>query len=88
MSSSDEILTSLSRNSVGLNSHGYDSEFVLPIMGMFCRTPFEPNWNKSVKPKCFMTPNEIITYTQVCRKLLSNWFCLTHTVLGCLELRH
>ncbi|KAF5846422.1 hypothetical protein GGP41_003819 [Bipolaris sorokiniana] len=64
MSSSDEILTSLSRNSVGLNSHGYDSEFVLPIMGMFCRTPFEPNWNKSVKPKCFMTPNEIITYTQ------------------------
>ncbi|EUC30999.1 hypothetical protein COCCADRAFT_28182 [Bipolaris zeicola 26-R-13] len=38
--------------------------FVLPVMGMFCRTPFEANWNKSVKSKCFMTPNETITYTQ------------------------
>ncbi|KAA8618539.1 hypothetical protein PtrV1_07968 [Pyrenophora tritici-repentis] len=30
------------------------SNLILPIMGCFCTTPFEANWNKSIRGKCFM----------------------------------
>jgi hypothetical protein len=38
---------------------------LLPIMGCFCRTPFEANWNKSVEGKCFMKTGTPLTYSQV-----------------------
>jgi hypothetical protein len=38
---------------------------VLPIMGCFCSTPFEANWNKAVKGECFMKGGTGLTYSQV-----------------------
>jgi hypothetical protein len=40
---------------------------IIPIMGCFCTTPFEANWNKTVKGECFMKSGISLTYSQVCR---------------------
>lgn len=39
---------------------------IMPVMGCFCSTPFEANWNKSLKGKCFMKGGEALVYSQVC----------------------
>ncbi|KAI4665509.1 uncharacterized protein J4E78_002971 [Alternaria triticimaculans] len=33
-------------------------------MGCFCSTPFEANWNKTVKGKCFIKTSSPLTYSQ------------------------
>lgn len=39
---------------------------LIPMMSVFCRVPFEANWNKGVKGKCFMKIGGMgIAYTQV-----------------------
>jgi len=38
---------------------------MLPIMGCFCSTPFEANWDKSIKGKCFIKTSSPLTYSQV-----------------------
>jgi putative Ca2+/H+ antiporter (TMEM165/GDT1 family) len=38
---------------------------ILPLMGCFCTTPFEANWNKTLKEKCFMKFGTGLTYSQV-----------------------
>lgn len=38
---------------------------ILPLMGCFCTTPFEANWNKTLKGKCFMKFGTGLTYSQV-----------------------
>jgi len=41
---------------------------VLSITGCFCTTPFEANWNKSIKGKCFMrSGGGSLFYAQVCQ---------------------
>jgi hypothetical protein len=39
---------------------------VVPMMSVFCRTPMEANWNKSVPGKCFMSTGNVgLSWTQV-----------------------
>lgn len=39
---------------------------LLPMMSVFCRTPLEANWNKTLKGKCFMKIGGMgVAYTQV-----------------------
>ena len=38
---------------------------MLPIMGCFYSTPFEANWNKTVKGRCFIKTSSPLTYSQV-----------------------
>ena len=39
---------------------------IIPTMSVFCRTPFEANWNKAIEGKCFMNGSGLgIAYTQV-----------------------
>ncbi|KAF1971168.1 hypothetical protein BU23DRAFT_471896 [Bimuria novae-zelandiae CBS 107.79] len=38
--------------------------FTLPMLGLFCAKPFEANWNKSIKGKCFYKGGTALTYMQ------------------------
>jgi hypothetical protein len=39
--------------------------FLIPTLSVFSCTPFEANWNKAMKGKCFMKGGMGLTYTQV-----------------------
>ncbi|KAF1846927.1 uncharacterized protein K460DRAFT_329752 [Cucurbitaria berberidis CBS 394.84] len=45
----------------------------IPIMSVFCRVPFEANWNKGIKGKCFMkVPGLGIAYSQGISNILTD----------------
>ena len=44
---------------------------VIPTLNVFCRTPFEANWNKSVHGTCFVKGGLGVVYTQVRRRVIS-----------------
>ncbi|KAG9191116.1 hypothetical protein G6011_09204 [Alternaria panax] len=45
---------------------------ILPVMGCFCSTPLEANWNKTVKGKCFMKGGAGLTYSQGIANIITN----------------
>ncbi|KAF2265374.1 hypothetical protein CC78DRAFT_532450 [Lojkania enalia] len=46
--------------------------FVIPMLGLFSCKPFEANWNKALKGRCFFKANMGLTYTQGVSNILTD----------------